>query len=173
MSHPVDPTQSRSGGYDSGSAGGSSPAGYSGEYSTDPPDYPGHPDHDVTSISVGDIMSSISEDLSTLMRQEIQLAKVEMTTEAKKAGMAAGMLGGAGFAAYFLVLFASITLWQALANWFDDSAWAALVVTVLWGIAAAVLAMIGRKKLQEVNPKPERTVETLQETPSALKPTNP
>ncbi len=127
---------------------------------------------DISDVSVGQIMGRISEDMSTLMRQEMQLAKAELTVEAKKAGAAAGMLAAAGVAGFFLLMFALITLWQALASLFDESAWAALAVTVLLAVIAGVLALMGKKKLQQVNPKPEQTIETLQEAPSALKPTN-
>jgi len=127
---------------------------------------PGHPD--VSQESVGGLLTEVTRDLSTLMRQELELAKAEMKEEAVKSGKAAGMLGGAGFAGYMLVLFASIALWWGLANVMDE-AWAALIVAVLWGIVAAVLAVAGRKRLRTINPKPERTVETLKEVPDALK----
>jgi uncharacterized membrane protein YqjE len=118
--------------------------------------------------SVGQLLSEVTTDLSTLMRQEIELAKAEMKQEAAKTGKAAGMLGGAGFAGYMVALFASIALWWALANVMDE-AWAALIVTALWAVIAAVLGVIGRKKMREVNPKPQRTVDTLKEVPDALK----
>jgi hypothetical protein len=120
------------------------------------------------SSSVGALISEVTSDLSTLMRQELALAKAEMKEEAAKTGKAAGMLGGAGFAGYMAVFFASITLWWALANVMDE-AWAALIVTVLWAVAAAVMASMGRKKMREVRPKPEKTIETLKEVPDALK----
>lgn len=118
--------------------------------------------------SVGALISEVTADLSKLMRQELELAKVEVKEEAAKTGKAAGMLGGAGFAGYMAIFFASIALWWGLANVMDE-AWAALIVTVLWGIAAAVLASMGRKKMREVRPKPEKTIETLKEVPDALK----
>lgn len=126
---------------------------------------------DVSEVSVGQLVGEVSNDLSTLMRQELQLAKAELKQEASKAGRAAGMLGGAGFAGYMFILFLSITVWQALAN-VIDGAWAAFIVTVVWAIIAAVLFAVGRNKMREVNPKPERTVETLQEAPEALKPSS-
>jgi hypothetical protein len=122
----------------------------------------------VGNSSVGNLISEVTNDLSTLMRQELELAKAEMKQEAVKSGKAAGMLGGAGFAAYMVALFASIALWWGLANAMDE-AWAALIVAVVWAIVAGVLAATGRKKLREVNPKPERTVDTLKEVPDALK----
>jgi hypothetical protein len=146
----------------------------------------GHPD--VDNISVGTLLGEVSKDLSTLMRQELELAKAELKTEANKAsqevkaeaskaGKGAGMLGGAGFAGYMVALFLSCALWWGLEN-IMDAGLAALIVAVLWGIVAAVLYSKGRKelkkidlsRLKELNPKPEQTVDTLQQVPSALKP---
>lgn len=125
-------------------------------------------DTDVSKQSVGALISEVTNDLSTLMRQELDLAKAEMKEEAAKTGKAAGMLGGAGYAGHMLVLFLSIAAWWGLANAMDEG-WAALIVAVVWGVIAAVLFVSGRKKLREVKPKPERTVSTLKEVPEALK----
>jgi Putative Actinobacterial Holin-X, holin superfamily III len=123
---------------------------------------------DVSGRSVGDLIGEVTGDLTTLMRKELELAKVEIKQEATTAGKAAGMLGAAGFAGYMTLLFASIALWWALANGMDEG-WAALIVAVLWGVAAAVLGVVGKKRMASVNPKPERTVQTLKEVPDALK----
>jgi hypothetical protein len=103
------------------------------------------------------------------MRQELELAKVEVKAEAKKAGTGAGLFGAAGLAGYMVLLFLSIALWWALSHLVGHS-WSALIVAVLWGIVGAVAFAMGRKKFQEVNPKPERTVDTLSQVPGALKP---
>jgi len=71
---------------------------------------------DPSSASVGDLVGSITKDISTLMRQELDLAKAEVKQEAIKSGKAAGMYGAAGFAGYMVLLFASIALWWGLAN---------------------------------------------------------
>ncbi len=118
--------------------------------------------------SVGDLIGEVSNDLSTLMRQELALAKAEVKAEATKTGKAAGMLGGAGFAGYMVALFVSIALWWALANGMDEG-WAALIVAALWAVVGAVLYSMGRARLKSVHPKPERTVQTLKEVPDALK----
>ena len=123
---------------------------------------------DVSGTSVGALIGEVTNDLSTLMRQELELAKAELKQEATQTGKAAGMLGGAGFAGYMVVLFLSIALWWALANGMDEG-WAALIVAVIWAVIAAVLFVIGRKRMRDVNPKPERTVQTLKEVPDALK----
>jgi hypothetical protein len=146
----------------------------------------GHPA--VDNISVGQLLGEVSKDLSTLMRQELELAKAELRAEAdkasgevkaqaSKAGKGAGMLGGAGVAGLMLAVFLSCALWWGLEN-VMDAGLAALIVAVLWGIVAAVLYSRGRKELKKVdfsglkriNPKPEQTVDTLQQVPSALKP---
>jgi len=127
----------------------------------------GHPD--VEGVSVGALIGEVAKDMSTLMRQELELAKVEIKAEAKKAGTGAGLFGAAGFAGYMVALFLSLALMWALASAIPTG-WAGLIVAVLWGIVGAVAFLMGKKKFAQVNPKPERTVETLQQVPGALKP---
>lgn len=123
---------------------------------------------EVSGRSVGELITEVTSDVSTLLRQELDLAKAEVKQEAAKAGKAAGMLGAAGFAGYMVVLFLSIALWWALANVMDQG-WAALIVAGIWAVVAAALAMLGTSRMRQVNPKPERTVATLREVPDALK----
>ena len=123
---------------------------------------------DVGEVSLGELVGDVTRDLSTLMRQELALARAELKQEASKTAKGAGALGGAGFAGYMTLLFLSIALWWALSHLIGHS-WSALVVAVLWGVVAAVLAAVGRKKFREVNPTPERTVDTLKTIPDALK----
>jgi hypothetical protein len=146
-----------------------------GAYQADRPDVSGtsasafdNDRRDVSEASVGALIGEVTNDLSTLMRQELDLAKAELRQEAAKTGKAAGLLGGAGLAGYMVALFVSIALWWALANGMDEG-WAALIVAAIWAVVAAVLFSIGRKRMRDVNPKPERTVETLKEVPDALK----
>jgi len=119
-----------------------------------------HPD--VENQSVGSLVSELTSDLSTLMRQEVELAKVELKQEAAKAGKAAGMFGGAGFAGWMVAVFVSLALMFAL-DAFMPTGWAALIVAILWAIVGAVLFTRGRKQLSDVRPVPEQTVETLKE----------
>ena len=128
----------------------------------------GQPVRDVSATSVGDLIGEVTRDLSTLMRQELALAKAEVRQEAAKAARAGGMLGAAGFAGYMVLLFASVAVWQGLAE-VMASGWAALIVTAVWGLAGAVLFVLGRQRMREVNPKPEQTVETVSEVPGTLK----
>jgi uncharacterized membrane protein YqjE len=123
---------------------------------------------EVSETSVGELIGNISNDLSQLFRQEVELAKVELKEEAAKAGKAAGMLGGAGFAGYLAVVLLSFALVFALGN-VMDLGWAALIVAVIWGAIGAVLFVNGRKKLKTVDPTPHRTVDTLKEDAKWLK----
>jgi Putative Actinobacterial Holin-X, holin superfamily III len=124
---------------------------------------------DVENVSVGDLLSNVSRDLMTLIRQEFALAKAEMKEEARKARRAAGMLGAAGFAGYMVLLFLSLALWWALSNLIDQG-WAALIVAAAWAVIGAVLYATGRSEMRNVNPKPERTVDTVKQVPHALTP---
>jgi hypothetical protein len=128
---------------------------------------PGDAHRDVSGVSVAELVGEVTQDLSTLMRQELELAKAEVKQEAVKTGKAAGMLGGAGFAGYMTLLFASIALWWGLANVMDQG-WAAFIVTGIWALIGAVLFMVGRRRLQQVHPTPERTAETVKELPGTL-----
>jgi Putative Actinobacterial Holin-X, holin superfamily III len=123
---------------------------------------------DMGAVSVGQLVSEVSQDMSMLMRQELALAKAEVKQEATKSGKAAGLLGGAGFAGYMLLLFLSIAAWWGLANVMDQG-WAALIVAAVWAVTSAVLYAAGRARMREVNPTPERTAETLKELPGTLK----
>ncbi len=118
---------------------------------------------DVSQHSVGELLKEVVTDLSTLVNQEVELAKAEMKQEAKKAGKTAGAFGGAGAAGYFFALFASLWLMFLLAGFFDSLTWAALVVAVLYGIAAAVLFVKAKATAKTINPKPEQTIDTLKE----------
>ncbi|MFQ1000626.1 phage holin family protein [Modestobacter sp. SSW1-42] len=204
MSHPAGgpvgggatPYGQPSTGYTQSGATGYAPPPNAGEYDAQhnqaqylddqPMTADGHPD--VEGTSVGTLISEVTRDLSTLMRQEVELAKAEIKAEANKAtaevkaqtgkaGKGVGMLVGAGVAGLMVAVFLSCAIWWGLEN-VMDAGLAALIVTVLWVVIAAVLASMGRKqlktidfsRLKQLNPKPEQTVETLQQVPGALKP---
>jgi len=143
-----------------------------GSYAADPADYrpdatgyrADQPDYrpDVTDQSVGDLLGRVTSDLSTLMRQEVELAKVEIKEEATKAGKASGTLVGAGLVGFLVLVFLSLAVMFGL-DQVMPIGWAAVITAVLLAIVAAVLFVVGRRQLQQVNPKPEQTVETLKE----------
>lgn len=112
--------------------------------------------------SLGELVGDIANDLTTLVKQEIELAKTEAKAEATKAGKGIGLFGGAGVAGHLALLFLSLTLMFLLDSWMH-TALAALIVTVLWLLAAGVMALVGRKELKSMNPKLETTQKTLKE----------
>jgi uncharacterized membrane protein YqjE len=113
--------------------------------------------------SIGELVASLSRDLSTLVRQEIELAKVEMAEKGKKAGRGVGMFGGAGVAALLSLICLSVMAILVLNAWMRD--WlAALIVTLVWAAVAGVLALRGREELRQMGgPVPEQTQETIKE----------
>ncbi|GAA2188832.1 phage holin family protein [Leucobacter alluvii] len=117
--------------------------------------------------SLGDLLSEVTGDLSTLMRQELALAKAELRESAKNTGRGAGMLGGAAYAGSMVVLFLSIALWAALAT-LVGGGWSGVIVAAIWAVIAAVLFVIGKAQLKKVKGAPQ-TMETLQEFIPTLK----
>jgi Putative Actinobacterial Holin-X, holin superfamily III len=113
--------------------------------------------------SIGELVKDLAAETSTLVRQELDLAKAEMTERGKVMGKGAGMLGaaaGVGLLAAGAVtacLIAALDL--AMATWL-----AALIVTVAYGAAAGALAMTGRKQIREASPPvPEQTIDSVKE----------
>ncbi len=143
-------------------------------YATGSTAAPGYAEHDQSahekaqSASLGDIVGDISSGLSTLMRQEVALAKAEAKQSATRAGKGAGMLAGAGLAGFFVLLFLSIAVWEWLSSALNSRGWAAILVMVVWAVIAAILASVGRKHLKQIQGMP-RTVETAKQVPDALK----
>ncbi len=117
--------------------------------------------------SVGELLGDITRDLSTLMRQEVELAKAEVRQSASRAGKGSGLLAGAGVAALLAVIFLSVAVWWALGNGIGRG-WSALVVMLIWLIVAAVLAALGRQALQSVKGLPQ-TTDTVKKIPDAVK----
>ena len=117
--------------------------------------------------SLGDLISEVAQDLSTLVRQELELAKAEVQQSASRAGKGAGMLGGAAVAGYFVLLFVSIALWWAIGS-ATGLGWSAVIVAVIWGIIAAILAVVGRNSLRSVRGLP-KTAATVKKIPDAIK----
>lgn len=124
--------------------------------------------------SLGELFGEVTQDLSTLMRQEVALAKAEVQESAKRAGKGAGLLGGAAWAANFALLFASLALWWTLGAMIGEGdedpalGWSALIVCAIWAVIALVMALTGKKSLESVEGVP-RTTETVQKIPDAMK----
>lgn len=117
--------------------------------------------------SVGELLSDVAEDLSTLMRQEVELAKAEVRQSAVRAGKGAGLLAGAGISGHMALLFASAAAWWGLGDVIGH-AWSALVVGAAWLIIAAVTGQLGRREITAISGAPQ-TADTLRQIPAAVK----
>lgn len=120
-------------------------------------------EHPMREESIGELMKQLATDTSLLVRQELELAKAEATEKGKRAGVGLGMFGGAGLFGFLAALTLTTTFVAALdlvmPLWL-----AALIVTVVYGAVAGVLAYVGKDKVQEAMPLvPEQTIETVKE----------
>lgn len=112
--------------------------------------------------SLGELVATATRDLSTLIRSEVQLAKVEIKHEVTNAGKGAGLLGGAGFLGLLALVFLSIAAAYGI-SWLGlPLGWAFFVVGALYAVGAAVLALTGKRNLSKVGP-PEKTIETVKD----------
>jgi len=112
---------------------------------------------------IGELMRQLSDQTTTLVRQEIELAKAEMTAKGKQVGMGAGAFGGAGLFGLYAV--GAITACLILALSTAVAGWlAALIVGVVYAAIAGVLALVGKKKTQAgAPPVPERAISSTKE----------
>jgi hypothetical protein len=130
-------------------------------------DHPTPSEQQAANTSLGDLLGEVSRDISTLMRQEVELAKAEVRQSAKRAGTGAGLLGGAGYAALMTVFFLSIALWWALGTLVGNG-WSALIVAGVWAIVATILFVVGRSAMRQVKGMPQ-TIDTVKHIPDTLK----
>jgi uncharacterized membrane protein YqjE len=117
---------------------------------------------ELRSHSTGELVKQLSEQTTTLVRKEIELAKAELSEKGKVAGKGAGMFGGAGVVG-LLALGTFTALVLALLDKAMEFWIAALIVTLVYGAVAAVLAMSGRDRVKAATPPAEQTVETVKE----------
>jgi uncharacterized membrane protein YqjE len=119
--------------------------------------------NELRSHSTGELVKQLSEQTTTLVRKELELAKAELTEKGKVAGQGAGMFGGAAVAGLLALGALTVTVIALLDKAMD--LWvAALIVTAVYGAIAAVLAMSGKDRVKQgLPPAPEQTVETVKE----------
>jgi hypothetical protein len=126
-------------------------------------DPPGPDQGDLRERPLPELLKQLSEQTTRLVRQELELAKAELTQKGKQAGAGAGLFGAAG-AIGFLTLAALTTCFILALNAVMPAWLAALLVAVVYGVVAAVLAMRGRAKVKQATPPvPEQTIETVKE----------
>lgn len=120
-------------------------------------------DSELRDSTIGELLKRLSRETTLLVRQEIELAKTELTEKGKQAGKGAGMFGAAGIVGVlalgaftaFVILLLSLYMLPWLA---------ALIVTIAYGAVGGILALTGKKKFQEASPlAPEQTVQTVKE----------
>jgi len=126
-------------------------------------------DPELSERSIADLLRQLSEQTATLVRQELDLAKAELTVKGKRAGLGAGMFGGAGVFGLYgvgaLTACVILALSLAVAGWL-----AALIVAVVYGAIAGGLALTGKSKVQEaVPPVPEQAVESVKDDVESTK----
>jgi len=119
--------------------------------------------NDLHGRPVGELLKQLSEETTTLVKQELDLAKAEMSEKGKEAGVGVGMFGGAGLSSLLALIFLSLAAVAALdigmRTWL-----AALIVGVVWAAVAGVLALQGKNKLQQATPPaPEQAIESTKE----------
>jgi hypothetical protein len=121
------------------------------------------PDPVLRERSVPELLKQLSQETATLVRQELDLAKAELTDKGRRAGVGAGLISGAGL--FGLGAFGALTacLIALLATAIDHVWLSALIVALVYGAIAAVLGLRGRDKIQEATPPTPQTVETLKE----------
>jgi uncharacterized membrane protein YqjE len=112
---------------------------------------------------IGELLKQLSQETTTLVRQELDLAKAEMAQKGKQAGLGAGMFGGAGVSA--LLGLGALTAAVIAALDIAMPLWlAALIVAVIWLAVAGVLGLTGKTKVQQATPPlPEQTQESVKE----------
>jgi hypothetical protein len=122
------------------------------------------PERDLHGRSTGELLQRLARETSVLVRQELDLVKAEMTEKGKRAGRGAGMFGAAGAVGLLALGALTACLIALLATALDHVWLAALVITVVYGAVAGVLALMGRREVQESTPPlPEQTIDTVKE----------
>jgi Putative Actinobacterial Holin-X, holin superfamily III len=117
--------------------------------------------------SIGSVLADITANISTLLQQEIALAKAEVRQSGTQAGKGIGLFAGAGVAGLLLLVFVSVSAWWGLGQYIGNE-WSALVVAAVWTVVALILFSVGKAELKRVQGLP-KTTDTLSKVPNALK----
>lgn len=121
--------------------------------------------------SLGEIVSEVMDNASTLVKQEVELAKAEAKIAAARAGKGVGMLVGAAIGAFMALFALTLLLWWAIGVLIGSSTapalgWSGLIVTILWLVVAGVLAALGKSELDKIKGLP-KTQDTVKKIPNA------
>lgn len=123
--------------------------------------------------SLGEIISEVMDNASTLVKQEVELAKAEAKVAASKAGKGIGMLVGAAIGAFMALFALTLLLWWVIGVLIGTSTapalgWSGLIVTVIWLVVAGILAAVGKSELDKIKGLP-KTQDTVKKIPNAAK----
>ncbi|MEO6309698.1 MAG: phage holin family protein [Leifsonia sp.] len=130
-------------------------------------DVPTPSEEQAANTSLGDLLGDVTRDVSTLIRQELELAKAELRESATRTGKAAGLYGAAAYGGMMTVLFLSIAAWWGL-GYLIGNAWSGVVIAVVWAVVALVLFLSAQRRMKMVKGAPQ-TVDTLKKIPETLK----
>ena len=117
--------------------------------------------------SIGELLGDVTGNLSTLMQQELALAKAEVRQSGARAGKGAGLFAGAAVGALLFLVFVSVSAWWGLGQYLGNQ-WSALIVAGVWAVIALVLALVGKKEFERIRGL-EQTTDTLSKVPNAVK----
>jgi hypothetical protein len=117
--------------------------------------------------SLGEVMGDLTRNVSTLLQQEVALAKAELRQSGSRAGKGIGLFVGAAVAGVLFLVFLSVSAWWGL-GLLIGNVWSALIVAAVWVIVAIILALAGKKEMERIRGLPQ-TAETLGKVPNALK----
>lgn len=117
--------------------------------------------------TLGKLVADASRDISSLVRQEIALAKSELRISVKAGGFGIGLFAGAAFIGVLAIIMLSVAIAYFIHMTGLDLAWCFLIVFVLYVLLAALLAYVGTKKVKQVR-APERAIHQAQETKNIL-----
>jgi len=125
-----------------------------------------------TERTLGQLVADATHDLSSIIHSEIALAKAEIGADAKKAGIGAGLFAAAGLFAFLAVIMLPISaayglVAAGLAPWL-----AFLIVSVLFLLLGAIMAVVGKGRVSKIKGKPERAIKSAQDTIAAIRPTS-
>jgi len=119
--------------------------------------------------SLGELVATATRDLSLLVHKEVELAKAEIKQDVAAAGKGAGLFGGAGFAGLFALVFLSISAAYGISALGVPLGCGFFAVGALYLVVAAVLALSGKKKISQMSPPAEKTIQTVKDDVEMLK----
>ena len=117
--------------------------------------------------SLGEVMGDLTRHVSTLLQQEMALAKAELRQSGSRAGKSIGLFVGAAVAGILFLVFLSVSAWWGIGEYIGND-WSGLIIAGIWAIVAAILAAVGKKELDRIRGL-QQTTETLGKVPNALK----